>query len=116
MGFFASKNCGLQFSRNVYVSQLFEDPEASGSVFLCAIPFVVVAAAAGVEVRAAVVQPGTVATVHVFEAHHIIVLHRGAINSVSGEDLESDPAVAEPVVSCYGTDRPTKTISRRKDK
>ena len=46
------------------------------------------------------IQPGTVECVRVFEGYNITVLHRGTINSVPGEDLESNVVVVEPVVSC----------------
>ena len=87
-----------------------EDPESSGTVLSGARPFVVVAAAAGVKVAVVVVQPVTVATKHVLEAHHISVLHRVTINSVSGEDLECEPTVTEPAVSFYRADLSVKEM------
>lgn len=93
----------LLFSRNDYVLQLLENFEASASVFLCTVPLEVVAARAGVEVTAEVIQPVLVATVHVLEAHYISVLHWSTINSVPRKDLESDPTVEKPGVSIHRT-------------
>lgn len=93
----------LLFSRNDYVLQLLENFEASASVFLCTVSLEVVAARAGVEVTAVVIQPVLEATVHVLEAHYISVLHWSTINRVPRKDLESDPTVAKPGVSIHRT-------------
>lgn len=95
---FSATSSLSHFSHKVQSSQLFEDPEASGCVFSGTGRFAVSATATGIKATAVVTQPSTVEGVRVFEAHNITVLHRGTINSVLGEDLESDVVVVEPVV------------------
>lgn len=70
-------------------------------VFLCTGCFAVCAAAFGVKVATAVIQPCTVASEGVFEAHNIRVLHWGAINCVPGVDQETYVVVSQPVVSYH---------------
>ncbi len=48
-------------------------------------------------------QPGAVAGVREFQAHHITVLHRGSISSVLGVDLESGVRIGQPCASCHRT-------------
>lgn len=83
----------------VKASQLFEDPETSGGVFCSARRFTVSATATGIKTVAVMVQPGTVESERIFEGHYVTILHRGTINSIPGEYLESDVVVGEPVVS-----------------
>lgn len=89
----------LKASRHeVQTSQLFEDPEASGGVFSGTRRFVASAATSGIKTATVIVQPGVVGCVRVFERHYVTILDRGTINSVPGEDLESDVVVTEPGV------------------
>ena len=92
----------LQWSHtNPCASKLFEDSEASVRINPSAWRFGVGAAASSVKVATVVVQPVRSVAVRVFETHNIIKLHWGPINSVPGEDLESEVVVVEPAVSWH---------------
>ena len=98
----------VKYSLTLNVSELLEDPEASGIVFPCTGCFAVGTAAFGVKVAAGVVKPVTTTSKRVFEAHHVTILHWGTINSVPGENLESVVDVGQPQISLHRTDTPVE--------
>lgn len=73
----------------------------------------VVTAGTGVIVVVVVIEPITVATIWVFQPHDVTILQRGSINSVTGEDPESEPHIVKPVVSRNRAELPVKMYKNR---
>ena len=57
-------------------------------------------ARAGVEVAAAVVEPGLVGLPRILEAHDVTQLYGGAVYTVLGVDLERPGKAVQPILFC----------------